>query len=134
MSEQVYRLLLGVMLWAALIAAALLENMLPIFALVTLLLLEWVTNYRLSYLISRIRYGTHYRRYFSINGKGMYGVGEFDAERTLRLVISGFVLASFYILPDYIWFMSWFVAGMLLLAGITNICPMLMFLRWVGLR
>ena len=134
MSEQVYRLLLGVMLWAALITAALLENMLPIFALVALLLLEWVTNYRLSYLVSRVRYGRHYRRYFSINGKHMYGAGEFDAERTLRLVISGFVLASFYILPDYIWFMPWFVAGMLLLAGITNICPMLMFLRWVGLR
>lgn len=74
MSEQFYRLLLGFLLWAALITSALYDSMVSIYILVGLMLVESLTNYRLSYLVSRIRYGSRYRRCFTINGKPCHGI------------------------------------------------------------
>lgn len=135
MTERTYRFVLGALLWSALIVSAINESLIPIYAFVGLVSFEGVTNLRIPGIISRIRYG-----------KKQPGIDEpvqpshrsifntIEAERALRVIISLFVVGSFYIIPDLIWFLPWFVAGMLILAGITNICPMIMFLRWAGLR
>lgn len=134
MSERIFRLVLGALLWAALIAAALYETMLPIYALVALLLFEGITNWRIPIIIARIRYGKDYKQHLDTPACGRTFLGKIEAERMLRFIVVLFVLVSFFVVPDLIWFLPWFVAGMLLLAGITNICPMVMFLRWAGLR
>jgi hypothetical protein len=35
---------------------------------------------------------------------------------------------------EQIWFFPWFIGFMLFMAGMTNICPMVMGLRWIGFR
>lgn len=135
MTERTYRFVLGALLWSALIVSAVNESLVPIFAFVGLVLFEGVTNLRIPAIISRIRYG----KYQPESGEPTQSThlrffNSMEAERALRIIISLFVVGSFYIIPDLIWFLPWFVAGMLILAGITNICPMIMFLRWAGLR
>ena len=134
MSERTFRLVLGGLLWAALIASALYESMLPIYALVTLLLFEGITNWRIPILITRVRYGKDYQQHLEQTTCGSSPIAGLEAERMLRFIVTVFVLISFFVTPDLIWFLPWFVAGMLILAGVTNICPMVMFLRWIGLR
>ena len=135
MSERIFRLIMGVLLWASLILSAIYETMTPVYCFVGLVLFEGVTNWRIPIIISRIRYGKNYKNHVGTDAcSRTIFFNKFEAERILRFIVAIFVMSSFYIAPDFIWFMPWFVAGMLILAGITNICPMVMFLRWAGLR
>jgi hypothetical protein len=55
-----------------------------------------------------------------------------DSERLLRVVVVVLLTLSCVLFPEPTWFISWFVAAMLLLAGITNICPMVMMFQQIG--
>jgi hypothetical protein len=59
---------------------------------------------------------------------------QLEAERVLRLTVAVLVGISYFWFNDYLWFLPWFMSFMLLLAGITNICPMLMFLQRIGFK
>ena len=133
MSERHFRLIMGAALWAVLVFSAYYETMVPLFVFVGILLFEGITNLRIPSLISRMRYGQS----TPPNDENCCNVKWFnkiESERVLRFIVSCFVLVPFYIIPEMIWFIPWFVASMLILAGITNICPMVMFLKWAGLK
>ena len=132
-TERVFRLILGSLLWLALLASLYLNTLIPLYCLIGLLLFEGVTNFRIPIIISRIRYGKNFNDQIDNSVCGSL-ICKLEAERMLRFIVVVFVLVPFFVLPDLIWFMPWFVTGMLILAGITNICPMVMFLRWAGLR
>lgn len=132
MSERFFRLVMGTALWIILIFTAYYETMTPVYAYVGFLLFEGITNLRMTLILDRLRYGIintdtaitdEHTLKFNI-----------DSERILRIILAGFVLLSFTVLPDFMWFLPWFFAGMLILAGTTNICPMLMFLKWLGMK
>ena len=63
MSERTFRLILGALLWAALISSAMYETMVPLYCFVGLLLFEGITNWRVPIIISRIRYGQNYKEH-----------------------------------------------------------------------
>jgi len=127
MTERAYRIILGV---ALLVLLFLKQNVL-IHALIGLLIFEGVTNLRIPILVSRLRFGAagHPNLLSSECSKI-----PFDAERALRLIVAIFLLVSFVYFNAALWFFPWFIGAMLLNAGITNICPMVMGLRWFGLR
>lgn len=133
MSERQFRLIMGATLWLVLISSAYYETMYPLFAFAGFLLFEGITNLRLTRIINKIRYGKS-----NIDTEdsdcNIKWFNKIESERVLRFIVSCFVLVPFYVIPDIIWFIPWFVASMLILAGITNICPMVMFLKWSGLR
>ncbi|RDH86033.1 MAG: hypothetical protein DIZ80_00755 [endosymbiont of Galathealinum brachiosum] len=133
MSERQFRFIMGVGLWAILIYSAYFETMIPLFVFVGTLLFEGVTNLRIPGVLSRLRYGksTPVQEDSACNVKWF---NKIESERVLRFIVSTFVLVPFYVMPDMIWFIPWFVASMLILAGITNICPMVMFMKWAGLK
>lgn len=58
-------------------------------------------------------------------------------ERYLRLIAGSFVLASLllghYHSPYWFWFTG-FVAVNLIQSAFTNWCPMMTFLRWLGVK
>ncbi len=58
----------------------------------------------------------------------------FEAERAMRLVVALILILPLFFSVEALWIIPWFVASMLLLAGLTNICPMVMFFRWLGFR
>jgi len=133
MSERHFRLIMGATLWLVLISSAYYETMYPLFVFTGVLLFEGITNMRLTKVINKIRFGK-YTLDTEDDCCHMKWFNRIESERVLRFIVAGFVLIPYYVLPDVIWFIPWFVASMLILAGITNICPMVMFLKWSGLR
>lgn len=133
MNERSFRFVLGVLLWGVLIYSAYFETLIPVYTLATYLLFESITNWRLTLLISSLRAGSSIEHH-SADHSGHSWLYHIDSERILRLVIAFFILLPVFVLPELLWFLPWFTAAMLIMAGITNICPMGMFLKWSGMR
>jgi len=128
MSERVFRFILG----ASLLLLLFLKQEQAIYIYIGILLFEGVTNLRIPMLVSRLRYGKDYN-----SGGVPYDCDAripFDAERVLRLIVAVFLIISYVLFRDQVWFFPWFIGFMLFMAGMTNICPMVMTLRWAGFR
>jgi hypothetical protein len=128
MTERAYRIILG----AVLLGLLFLKWELAIHVYIGLLIFEGITNVRIPILVSRLRFGSHYSP-DSLLSPGCSKI-PFDAERALRLIVASFLILSYVLFNQALWFFPWFVGAMLLNAGITNICPMVMGLRWSGFR
>ena len=128
MSERIFRVILG----ATLMLLLYLGSEIGMYVFIAILAFEGITNWRVPVLVSRLRYGS---RYEATNRADAREVRiPFDAERALRLVVALMLIGTFVMFREPTWFFPWFVGSMLLLAGFTNICPMVMALRWVGFR
>jgi hypothetical protein len=128
MTERSFRLILG----ASLLLMLYLDFELGIYIYIGVLCFEGITNWRIPMLVSRARFGDNYQSSDALS-PGCSNI-PFDAERALRLIAAGFLVITFVIFKTEAWFFPWFVGSMLLLAGITNICPMVMGLRYAGFR
>ena len=125
MSERVFRFILG----AVLLILLFLQKETIIHIYIGLLLFEGITNWRIPILVSKLRYG-EFRESTDTSCRNI----PFDAERALRLVVAGLLITTYIIFPTQLWFFPWITGFMLFMAGITNICPMAMILRWIGFR
>ena len=127
MTERWYRLLQGIYLLVALY----IENDVMMYVFMTVLSLEALTNIRLSILLNSVVGAKQ-----GIDGESGEECYTFsiDSERLLRVIVVMFLLLSFVLFPEPFWFFPWFVAAMLFLAGITNICPMVMMFQFLGFR
>lgn len=128
MSERVFRFILG----AALVLLLYLQADELMYAYIGILLFEGVTNWRVPILVSRLRYGSEFRSQ-DLLSPGCNRI-PFDAERVLRLLVAALLILTFVMFPEQAWFFPWFIGFMLFMAGLTNICPMVMGLRWMGFR
>lgn len=128
MSERFFRLILG----TTLILFLFMGWDRAVYGYICVVLFEGITNWRIPILISRLRYGT------ASGGKSapecQLAAIDFDAERVLRMVIAVFLIVSFVVLRDLLWFFPWFVGFALVMAGISGICPMAMFIRRIGFK
>ena len=128
MTERGFRLVLGTVLLALLYF----DFKLGVYVYIGILLFEGLTNWRIPIVVSRLRYGAGYSPADGLS-PGCSRI-PFDAERILRLIVAILLIATFVMFKDPTWIFPWFIASMLLLAGITNICPMVMALQWMGFR
>jgi len=128
MSERFFRIILGTTLILFLFNKW--DNLVYIY--IGILFFEGITNWRIPKIISRLRYGADTPAHLASPCEAIRI--DFDAERALRLVVGLFLVVTFILFHEQIWLFPWFIAFMLLSAGITNICPMNMFLRWVGFK
>lgn len=133
MSERVFRLIFGTALWMVLLLCAIYQRTEYMYGFITLLLFEGITNLRIPILISRWRYGKSYTPEVGSKNASSF-LGLFEAERALRFIVAALLTLSYFVFHSQFLFFSWFIAGMLIVAGISNICPMVMFLRWVGFK
>ncbi len=129
MSERFFRILLG----SSLLLFLYLESRQLILVFIGLLLFEGITNWRIPILVSKARYGADYSQAVNACG-GETTTLSFEAERVLRLIVASLLVISYVILGEMAWFFPWFIGVMLLFAGLTNICPMVMTLRLIGFR
>lgn len=128
MSERVFRFILG----STLLLLLFLQQDQAIFIYIGVLLLEGITNWRIPMLVSRLRYGSDYN--LNQTADESHGSIPFQAERALRLIVAVFLIVTFVMFREQVWFFPWFIGFMLFMAGMTNICPMVMGLRWMGFR
>jgi hypothetical protein len=127
MSERGFRLILG----GTLLLVLLSERADLMYVYIGIVALEGLTNWRIPILISKLRYGRAYREPGCAVGTHKYN---FDAERALRLVIVVFLVVSYFLFPRGLWFFPWFVGFALIMAGMTGICPMAIFIRKLGFK
>jgi len=132
MSERFFRLIQGIYLLTALYFH--LDVMIYIF--MGVFIFEAVTNWRIPILVSQMRYGNQITAGATAEMSTMQIQTHysFEAERMLRITVTFLLMFSFVIYREPLWFVPWFVSMMLLSAGITNICPMVMFYRYLGFR
>lgn len=128
MSERAFRFILG----AALILLLYLQADQLVYAYIVVLLVEGITNWRVPIVVSKLRYGDAYRSQDIVSPD--CARIPFDAERALRLIVAAFLILTFVLFPTQTWFFPWFIGFMLFMAGLTNICPMVMALRWAGFK
>ncbi|MCI0505298.1 MAG: DUF2892 domain-containing protein [Gammaproteobacteria bacterium] len=127
MTERWYRLIQGIYLLIALY----IEHDMMVYGFMVVLALEALTNLRLPIVLSQLRQGKHGTDFPDSSRCTTFNI---DSERLLRIVVVLFLLLSYVFFAEPIWFFPWFVAAMLLLAGITNICPMVMMFQYLGFR
>lgn len=126
MSERAFRLIQGIYILTSLY----LENDIMMYIYMGVIGFEAVTNLRVPIIVSRIRYG---KGMVVDDADQMQCRFSFEAERMLRVVVFLLMVLTYIVFP-VAWFFPWFIGVMLLLAGITNICPMVMFMRFLGFR
>ena len=130
MSEKSFRIVLG----AWLVAALLLNSPYLMYALVGVLLFEGITNLRVPKLVDRLRYGSANAAKFNATQENPSARVSFEAERGLRLIVAGLIIVSMTSLGTLLWLLPWFVGFALIGAGLSGLCPMVLALRWLGLR
>lgn len=131
MSERFFRIILGSSL------IILLYNQWDsyIYVYIGVLLFEGITNWRIPIIVTRLRYQGSSATTTSVLSPACEEFKiNFDAERALRIVVALFLVFSFVLFHEQTWLFPWFIAFMLLSAGLSNICPMNMFLKWVGFK
>lgn len=137
MTERTFRIFLGAGLFLLLYIAAITENTDLIRYYIGLLVFEGVTNWRIPGMLAALKNKTT-----DITEDDDKVISHtvssvripFDAERVMRLVVALILSIPLFFTVQSLWIIPWFVASMLLLAGVTNICPMVMFFRWLGFR
>jgi hypothetical protein len=128
MTDRQFRVLLGLLLVLSLYFGY--QHLLA--GIVFYQVFEGVNNWRLPVLLKRAS-----GRFAAISGEAPCAHAAripFDAERMLRLLVAAFLALSVFVYPQILWWFSWFVGFALLGAGISGVCPMLLFLKLVGFR
>lgn len=63
---------------------------------------------------------------------------DFDSFRAWRFVVAAMLGGSFLLLNEYdlevVWFFPWFMGFAILGAGLSSVCPVLLFLKWLGFK
>ena len=130
MSEKNFRIILGT--W--LILGLFINSPYVIYALVTLLIFEGVTNLRIPGLVSQMRFGTQAAVKSDAEDLNAGARTCFEAERGLRLIVAGLIVVPMVSVYELLWLLPWFVGFALIGAGLSGICPMVLALRWLGMR
>lgn len=128
MSERTYRLIQGGIILFGLI----LESDELIYIFIALSVFEGLSGFRIPVLVS------HFRKAATAHAFAADIASPpripFEAERMMRLTVAVLLAISYLIFPEETWFFPWFMGAMLVMAGISNICPMVIYYRWLGFR
>lgn len=132
MTDRQFRLLLGPILLLALYF----DQFTALAGIIAFLVFEGLTNWRLPLLLARLRGQaplTAPADVADVTAPAHPSI-PFDAERAFRLVVAAMLFLSLFGLRDYLWWLAWFIAFAVFGAGVSGVCPMLIFLRLAGFR
>jgi hypothetical protein len=131
MAQSIYRFFIGVLLLIFLYF----ELDAFMWGLIAVLLLEGITNLRISRRITRLR------NVFGLPGKVEAATVAatcphpgFDSERMMSLLVGLMLLVSYFLLNYLLWFLPWFLVIALIGSGASGFCPMLIALRRLGFK
>ncbi len=129
MTERAYRLVTGILMLSFLFFR--IDQ--AVWVLIFLMAFEGLTNWRVPIIVTRALYPNN--AVMVTEGENPNFTINYDAERMLRwLVMFTILIGMLSYTEGLFWYFPWFVGLMLLLAGVTGICPMVMALRKLGLK
>jgi len=131
MSERVFLFLVGVYILVALYLG--MDTM--IYLLSLWLLFEAITNIRLTTLSQKLMKKTVAAGLIVFNSHQRF---DFDALRAWRITVAALLGGSLLLLKEhnveFVWFFPWFMGFAIMGAGASSVCPVLLFIRWVGFK
>ena len=131
MSERLFLFLVGVYILISLY----LGIDLMIYILSLWLLFEAITDIRLTTLSQKIMKQTVPAGLIVFNTHQRFN---FDAIRAWRVTVAVMLGGSLFLLKEYnidfVWFFPWFMGFAIMGAGASSVCPVLLFIRWIGFR
>jgi hypothetical protein len=132
MSERFFRLIVGSLLLAFLYFD--LDAGIP--ALIAVLTLEGITNYRIPVLVTRLRVAGQddFDDSSELAPEAHRARIPFDAERAWRLSVAIMLIVTVYVFSDALWFFPWFMGFAIFGAGLSGVCPVLISLKLLGFR
>lgn len=138
MTERTFRIYLGAGLLLLLYITAINGNTHLILYYIGLLVFEGITSWHVPKILTALKNKANHNEFID-NDSSCRKIPStaripFEAESAMRLVVAIILVIPLFFSAEILWIIPWFVASMLLLAGVTNICPMVMFFRWLGFR
>ena len=131
MSERFFLFIVG----AYILTGLYFEIDVMIYALSILLLLEGLTNIRLTTLSQSLM------RQTVPAGLTVFQTSQrinFDAFRAWRMLVAVMLGGSLLLLKEHdievVWFFPWFMGFAIMGAGASGVCPMILFIRWIGFK
>ncbi len=130
MTIRIWRILLGL----SLLLALYFDMRFMIWGIIGILFFEGLANLRIVSLLNSLL-GHNIEN----NNTGCLGIKfeatiGFEAERALSLIISSLLFITYVLYFDQVWFFPWFIAFAIIGAGVSGVCPMFLFLKWLGFK
>lgn len=129
MTENAYRLLLGMLLFLMLY----IESDAMAYTLIAMTFFEGVTNWRLNLVVSKILHKITGHP-VPVNPNNKNARIPIDSERAQRFAISIMFYLTYFVAPEEYWVLNWFFAVAILLSGIVMFCPVVSLFRYLGFR
>ncbi len=108
---------------------------LMIYILSLWLLFEAITDIRLTTLSQKLMKQTVPAGLIVFNTHQRFN---FDAIRAWRGTVAVLLGGSLFLLKEYsvdfVWFFPWFMGFAIMGAGASSVCPVLLFIRWIGFK
>jgi hypothetical protein len=99
------------------------------------LLFEAITDIRLTTLSQKAMRKAQPAGLIVFNTKQRFN---FDALRAWRIIVALLLGGSLILLKEknveFVWFFPWFMGFAILGAGASSVCPVLLFIRWIGFK
>lgn len=130
MTERIYRLIVGITVLTILYF----NSTMAMYVLIAVMVFEAVTNWRIPLLVSRLRQKKSAGNKHASSGHSSNSRFRFEAERALRLLFSGVLVVTYLVFNEQLWLIPWFAGFALTVAGLSGICPMLLFFEKLGFR
>lgn len=131
MSERVFLFFVGVYILVALY----LGIDLMIYLLSLWLLFEAITDIRITSLSQRLMKHPVPAGLIVFQTRQRFN---FDALRTWRITVAVLLGGSLLLLKEhnveFVWFFPWFMGFAIMGAGASSVCPVLLFLKWIGFK
>ncbi len=127
MTERTFRMVFG----SALLAALYFDLHYIIIGLIALSLFKGMTSWRIAGLAMRLHPESAGSR---PEAAAVTAKIDFEAERALSLMTALTLILSCVLFSAQLWFLPWFVGFAFFGAGLSGICPMVLGLRWIGLK
>ena len=131
MSERLYLFIVG----AYILISLYMGVDMMIYLLSLWLLFEGVTNIRLTTLSQKLMNKTVPAGLIVFETKQRFN---FEAVRAWGVTVAILLAGSFFLLREYsidvVWFFPWFMGFAIMGAGASSVCPVLLFIRWIGFR
>ena len=131
MSERLFLFITG----AYILVGLYFEINMMIYLLSLLLLLEGVTGFRLTTISQQLMRKTMPSGLTTFQTQQRFSFDAFRAWRILvAIMLGGSVLLLHEQNIEVVWFIPWFMGFAIMGAGASGVCPMILFIRWIGFR
>lgn len=131
MSERIFMFFVG----ALILFALYFEINILIYILCLWLLFEAMTDIRLTTLSQKLIHRSVPPGLTTFRTNPRFS---FDAFRMWRITVAIMLGGSFLLLHEknieVVWFFPWFMGFAILGAGVSCVCPVLLFIRWIGFK